>query len=157
MYFFFYTLWLLTVFWLPPTPELSSIKKETIFILLITVYPAAYRVLGIYYLFTYSFVGLCWINNIWTRTYLFGSRYIFFKSNWYYNISRNIRKRKKKSLRASRLFFCHSFLYFSHMYKHNRKQVINNSVFEQMFMTHNQKHQNKSGTFSNPVSQTILE
>ena len=38
-----------------------------------------------------------------------------------------------------------------------RKQVINNSVFEQMFMTHNQKHQNKSGTFSNPVSQTILE
>lgn len=39
--------------WLPPTLELSSMKEETIFILFITLDPAAYRMLGTQYLNIY--------------------------------------------------------------------------------------------------------
>ena len=110
-------------------------------------------------LFVYIF--LCWtlLNKQYMNQNLlvWQQIYIFLNQIDITTLAEILERGKKKSLRASRLFFCHSFLYFSHMYKHNRKQVINNSVFEQMFMTHNQKHQNKSGTFSNPVSQTILE
>ena len=100
-------------------------------------------------------------NAARTHYFTFYDSFTGLKMNFFFNqidittLAETLERGKNIPQRLTFIFL--PFLYFSHMYKHSRKQVyINNSVFEQMFMTHNQKQQ-KSGTFSSRVLQTIFE